>query len=253
MRRLLLLVILSCAGAMAADDGDFAARIFTKDGKTLPYRLLHPPAGTTGAVWPLVVFLHGAGERGDDNAAQLKVCRPAFATPELRARFPCFVLAPQCPVGKRWVEVNWGAKAPHQQPVAPSESMALLLELIPALRQELPIDASRIYLTGISMGGFGTWDLLARKPDWFAAAVPICGGADDSTAPALAGIPIWTFHGDRDATVTVERTRSMVAALLKAGGTPRYTEYADTPHNSWSRAYAEPELHRWLFAQRRRP
>jgi predicted peptidase len=112
------------------------------------------------------------------------------------------------------------------------------------------VDRQRVWASGISMGGFGTWDLIARRPEWFAAAVPVCGGADDTTAVRLSRIPIWTFHGDADTVVLPQRTRSMVAALRAAGGTPRFSEYPGVGHGSWGPAFEERDLLAWLFAQR---
>ena len=117
---------------------------------------------------------------------------------------------------------------------------------------ELPVDPQRVYLTGMSMGGYGTWDLVARRPDLFAAAVVVCGGADESTAVKIKHIPVWVFHGAKDTAVKPARSRRMVAALEKAGGKPRYTEYAEVGHHSWENAYGDAELFQWLFAQRRR-
>jgi predicted peptidase len=117
--------------------------------------------------------------------------------------------------------------------------------------KEYSIDPQRIYLTGLSMGGYGTWDLLARKPDLFAAGVPVCGGGGESTAGKIAKIPILVFHGDLDNTVPVSRSRTLVEALKKAGGHPKYTEYAGVGHNSWDKAYADPKLMNWLFQQKK--
>ena len=139
----------------------------------------------------------------------------------------------------------------HVQPKEPSEPMRLVLELIDAVRKDYPVDPKRIYITGLSMGGFGTWDVLARRPDLFAAAVPICGGADETTAPTMATIPIWAFHGAKDPAVKVSRTRNMIEALKKAGGEPKYTEYPDVGHNSWVPAFKDPEMMKWLFAQKK--
>ena len=122
-----------------------------------------------------------------------------------------------------------------------------------ALQKEFSIDATRLYVTGLSMGGYGTWDALQRYPDRFAAAVPICGGGDVKQAKKIAQIPIWAFHGDKDTAVPVERTRSMIAALKEAGGMPKYTEYPDVGHDSWTATYKDPALHEWMFAQRLKP
>ncbi len=220
------------------------------DGKKLPYRLLKPMNVDPKETYPLVVFLHGAGERGDDNEAQLRHGVPEFLTPENRKDRPCFLIAPQCPAEQKWVDVDWGADS-HLQPKEPAESMRLVLGLIDEARKDYPVDPKRIYITGLSMGGFGTWDILARRPDLFAAAVPICGGADEMTAPKIAKIPIWAFHGAKDGAVKVSRARNMIEALKKAGGEPKYTEYPDVGHDSWVPAYKDADMMKWLFQQKR--
>jgi predicted peptidase len=216
----------------------------------LLYRLARPLAVEAGTRYPLVLFLHGAGERGTDNDRQLIHGVPQFLSTENRAKYPCFLIAPQCPPGQRWVEVPWDAES-HVQPKERSEPARLTLELIDQAIGDLPIDPDRIYLTGLSMGGFGAWDLLARRPDLFAAAAIVCGGADEATAEKIKHIPVWVFHGAKDTAVQPARSRRMAAALEKAGGKPRYTEYADVGHHSWECAYGDPDLFEWLFAQRR--
>lgn len=219
------------------------------DGASLPYRLLSP-AKTEGKV-PLVIFLHGAGERGTDNQAQLKHGASIFLKPEVREKFPSYVMAPQCPENQKWVDWDW-SKPFTQQPAQPSGPMKLLLQALDAFLAEHPdVDTDRIYVTGLSMGGFGTWDLATRFPERFAAIAPVCGGGDPEKAAAIAKLPVWTFHGAADQVVTVELTRKMVAALQKADGVPLYSEYPAIGHDSWSTAYAEPRLLDWMFAQRR--
>lgn len=221
----------------------------TKDVK-LPYRWLEPLEAKSGEKYPLVIFLHGAGERGDDNQKQLVHGVGDFLKPERRKQNPCFLIAPQCPAGKKWVEVDWSA-ASHTMPATPSEPMGLLIELLPKLLKDFPIDPKRVYVTGLSMGGYGTWDLVARHPEWFAAAAPICGGADEATADKIKDLPIWVFHGEVDTVVKPERSRNMVEALKKAGGKPQYTEYPKVSHNSWSATYANQKFHDWLFQQKK--
>jgi predicted peptidase len=226
--------------ALALQDGE------AKEFKGLKYRLFKPE-GVEGKL-PLVLFLHGAGERGDDNAAQTKHGVKAFTARQ--AKNPHVLVAPQCPKGKKWNDVDWHA-ATHRTPEKPSEPMALVMELLDVLPKELPIDPARIYVTGLSMGGYGTWDLLSRRPELFAAGVPICGGGDETAAAKIAKVPQWIFHGDKDTVVKPERSRNMVEALKKAGGDPKYTEYPGVGHNSWDQAYGDPALFDWLFAQKR--
>jgi hypothetical protein len=151
----------------------------------------------------------------------------------------------------RWVQVDWGATS-HTMPKEPSVPIKMVMELLPTIEREFPaIDTRRVYLVGLSMGGFGVWDLLARRPDWFAGAVPICGGADLDTANVVAPVPTWDFHGALDSTVLPQRSRYMIAALWNIGAEPRYTEYPEVAHNAWTRAMSDPELLPWLFAQSR--
>jgi len=243
-----LFVLIAGSGLLRADE--YEARTYTTpEGATLPYRLLQPKEHKTKV--PLVLFLHGAGERGNDNASQLRHGAPLFLKPEIRDRFPCYVAAPQCPAEQKWVDVDWG-KDSVTQPAQPSAPMSLVLGLLDALPKEFSdIDTDRIYVTGLSMGGFGTWDLITRFPQRFAAAAPICGGGDPEKAAAIAQVPVWTFHGGSDPTVKVELTRKMVAAIQAAGGQPLYTEYPRIGHDSWTNAYQEPELLSWMFAQTR--
>ena len=219
-------------------------------GQKLPYRLLKPDPYDPQKQYPLVLFLHGAGERGTDNDKQLVHGVPAFTSEANRKKYPCFLVAPQCPSGARWVEVDWGA-ASHTQPKEASEPLRLTLELLESLKKELPVDEKRIYVTGLSMGGYGTWDVIARRPDLFAAAAPVCGGGDEATAERIAKVPVWAFHGAKDTVVKPARSRNMIEALKKAGGSPKYTEYPAEGHGSWGPAYRDPELFRWLFEQKK--
>jgi predicted peptidase len=237
----------------AADNRDrFEARTFEgAGGEKLGYRLLKPKDYDPNRKYPLVLFMHGAGERGDNNKAQLVHGMNDFASDEVMSKYPAFVIAPQCPNNKKWVEVDWSA-AKHTSPEKPSISLQLTFDAMAALQKEFSIDDKRIYVTGLSMGGYGTWDAAARRPDYFAAAAPICGGGDEGDAKKLAKVPIWAFHGDKDGAVKVERTRNMIAAIKEAGGEPKYTEYPGVGHDSWSATYRNPEFYAWLFAQQRK-
>jgi predicted peptidase len=238
--------------AAAADNRDrFEARTFDDRGFTLPYRLLKPKEYDAGQNYPLVVFLHGAGERGNDNTKQLVHGMNDFASDEIMAKYPAFVLAPQCPDDRKWVEVDWTLDS-HTLPHEPSVSLEATLKLVESLQKEFSIDKSRIYLTGLSMGGYGVWDLLARRPEEFAAAAPICAGGDPAYAARMKNVPIWAFHGDQDTVVKPKRSREMIEAIKAAGGEPKYTEYPGVGHNSWAQTYADPALYKWLFAQRRK-
>jgi predicted peptidase len=229
----------------------FEARTYqSPNGDKLLYRLMTPANYDAKQKYPLVLFFHGSGERGDDNTAQLVHGMKDFASDENRAKYPCFVMAPQCPTGKKWCEVDWSAET-HKTPAEPSDPMRLTLEAIANLEKHFNIDTQRLYVTGLSMGGYGTWDLISRKPNMFAAAIPICGGGDETEAAKLTKIPIWVFHGDKDGAVKVERSRNMIKAIEAAGGKPKYTEYPGVDHDSWTRTYADPNVFEWLFSQKK--
>lgn len=250
MNRLLFLAVIGVLMAIsqAAQGDDFEARQYKgADGNVLPYRLLKPAHYDASQKYPLVVFLHGAGERGADNQKQVGYARKFLE--QACKDYPCFAMLPQCPENRRWVEVDWSAYQ-HAMPAEPSVPMGEMMAALEQLRKEFNIDSDRIYVMGLSMGGYGTWDALARYPKVFAAGVPICGGADLNNAKVYARKPIWAFHGDADPTVPVQRSRFIVETVKAAGGTPRYTEYPGMGHASWVPAMREAELAPWLFAQR---
>lgn len=224
----------------------FDKLVYTDRKDSLPYRLLKPVNPGAKELFPLVIFLHGSGERGSDNEAQLKHIADLFLDPKYRGKYPCYVLAPQCPKGQLWAQQNRDGSI-SKEPTAP---MKLLITLIDSVTSEFPIDPSRIYITGLSMGGFGTWDLIARYPHKFAAAVPVCGGGDEQTASRIKHIPVWAFHGAKDTIVAPKQSRAMIKALQNVGATPGYTEYPDIAHTSWIQAYQEPHLLPWLFGQK---
>lgn len=221
-------------------------------GEKLPYRLLKPKNYDASQRYPLVLFLHGAGERGSDNTKQLVHGMADFSSDAVMNKYPAFVVAPQCPDERKWVEVPWTDEE-HAMPKEPSVALRQTFELLEALSKEFSIDADRIYITGLSMGGFGTWDAIQRKPDLFAAAAPVCGGGDTNYAARIKDVPVWAFHGDQDDAVKVRRSRDMIAAIKAAGGQPKYTEYPGVGHDSWTATYRDPELYQWLFAQKRPP
>ena len=203
---------------------------------TVPYSfdyLLYLPPNYDRAArerWPLVLFLHGAGERGD-NLEAIK----QHGLPKLIAagrEFPFIVVSPQCPADTRW-------------------EIQALETLIDEIARTHRVDADRIYVTGLSMGGFGTWSLAQRRPERYAAVVPICGGGDPRFAVKLKHLPIWAFHGARDDVVRPIETERMIQAIRDAGGSPRHTVYPDAGHDAWTQTYENEELYTWLLAQRR--
>jgi predicted peptidase len=223
-------------------DSPFAAMItgeFVKgtSPEGLNYQLFGNPRWKSTERFPLLIWLHGAGQSGSDNEAQMGGATKAFFEEANQEERPCFILAPQCPDR----EIGW------KDPVT-----ANLLTLIKSLTGTLPIDENRIYLTGSSMGGSGSWYLGTNHPGIFAAIVPLCGGGDPGKAAALKDTPLWAFHGDKDDEVPLERSKSMVEAIQAAGGEKvKFTILEGEGHLIAAGVYAKPELHEWLFLQNR--
>lgn len=229
----------------------FEARFF-KDGpgRPLPYRLLKPLNYQNGSRYPLVLFLHGSAENGYDNRKQLNYIVQIFEKPKNRREYPCFVMVPQAPPGENWVarESYLGTVA---QSSHPTRIMVRVMRLLFQIKHEFPVDSGRIYVTGYSSGGSGTWDLMARYPGFFAAGAPFCGSGDATKASRIARTPIWAFHGGLDVMVNPNTTKLMVVAVQKAGGFAKATIYPKLFHNCWNKAFHDPEFFRWLFSQRR--
>lgn len=231
--------------------GKFESRSLKQDW-VMPYRLFRPEA--SGKL-PLVVYLHGSGGQGNDNLKQLALGN-IFGTrvwllPQNQKTFPCYVLAPQSDRG--WVRYDPEKleKGVFEMVVGPGQGVQMALEVIDAVRHDFSIDDERIYVMGQSMGGAGTWNMIASRPKFFAAAAICCGSISKDDGTASIETPVWNFHGDSDQTVPVSVSRDRIAARRKAGGHPLYTEYAGVDHNVWEWAFTEPELPKWLFSQRK--
>jgi predicted peptidase len=232
-------------------EGHFESGVHRNEaGLELPYRLYLPAACERPC--PLVLYLHSASGRGDDNENQIDGSRRwgagFWTSREVQERHPAFVVIPQADpkLAPTWVRL-W-RKDPKDTP-AQAEPLELAIDLVDRLVRDMPIDPKRVYVTGFSMGGFGSWIAISRHPDRFAAAAPIAGGGDP-TQVVEARSAVWAFHGSGDSIVPVGRSRSMVEALRHAGRTPRYTEYRGKGHFIVREALGEPELVDWLFAQR---
>jgi predicted peptidase len=229
----------------------FEARTHKSDW-VMPYRLFHPKAA--GKV-PLVVYLHGSGGLGDDNLKQLGLGN-VFGTrvwllPENQKSFPCYVVVPQTDRGWARYDLSQQTQGPAKVLPGLGDGARLALEIVDSLCHEFAIDERRIYVTGQSMGGAGTWNIMTNRPRFFAAAAPCCGSVSTDDGTGSIDTPLWNFHGDSDETVPVSVSRDRIAARRKAGGRPLYTEYAGVGHNVWEWAYTEPELVKWMFSQRR--
>lgn len=244
--------------AGARQDGEmFQSRSIAIGASKYQYRVFAPKGWSKNKKWPVILFLHGAGERGEDNLAQTRVgIGPAILRQQ--ESLPLIVVMPQCPKNRWWTE---------------PEMQSLAVKTLDQAAKEFNADAKRTYLTGLSMGGYGAWILAASNSNRFAALAVVCGGvkppqriavpeaksallssADPygAVAAKIGKTPVWVFHGGADPVVPVSESRKMVEALKASGGNARYNEYEGVSHNSWDKAYAEPELFPWLLLQRRK-
>jgi predicted peptidase len=225
-------------------------QLYIQGNDTLRYQILPPENIEPGKKYPLLLFCHGSFQRGNDNEAQIQDFPKVMLSHFGRNMYPCYILAPQVPENQLWVNVSYAAPS-EIMPATISNVEMLTINLIDRLELNNPIDTNRIYVTGVSIGGFGTWDLISRYPQKFAAAVPIAGGGDENEAPLLTHVPIWAFHGALDNLVMPSRSINMVNAVNNAGGNARLTLYSDQDHACWKKAYVDPELFKWMFSKMR--
>ncbi|MCP9749709.1 prolyl oligopeptidase family serine peptidase [Ferruginibacter sp. HRS2-29] len=254
----LLLVLFIFPFVLQAQDSLFQKKMFIGNGDTLPYRILLPKNYDPGKRYPMVIFLHGSGERGNDNEAQLVHGSKLFLADSNRTKFPAIVVFPQCPDNSFWsnVQLPVSEDTPRVfkflEAGAPTVSMALLEYLMRDLINVYPVQRNKIYVGGLSMGGMGTLELLRRNPKFFAAAFSICGGANPKTARKIKNIPLWLFHGAKDDVVPPKYSLDMAEALLKLNAEVKMTVYPEANHNSWDATFAEPELLPWLFSHKKK-
>ncbi len=242
-----------CLSAQDMPDSTLFTRHQHIDGAdTIPYLLYTSDKAASSDTLPaLVVFLHGAGERGNDNYQQLRHCVRFFIHDSVSQHYPFLLLLPQCPEDQRWVNTDWRLPA-HKMEAEPTAQMRTVKAIIDSLKRAHAIDTSRIYICGISMGGFGTWDALQRYPETFAAAIAICGGGDPAYASRIKNIPLYIFHGERDKLVKPIRSSQMYRALKRLHSKDlHYINYADLGHFCWDKAFSTPGIFQWLFSKQK--
>lgn len=232
--------------AQSGIDG-FEPRLYKDEaGSIMPYRLFIPDGYDKHKRYPLVLWLHGAGGSGFDNLQQISGDQipgtHIWTTRENQVKHPAFVLVPQ--TVRAWDSTLDGKNGNRLSP-----ELVHVLGILDSLKTEFRIDSKRLYIAGQSIGGFGTWNFITKRPDIFAAAIILCGGGNPELAPNVRRLPIWSFQGDKDNAAFLESNRKMIAAVRKAGGNPRYTEYEGAGHDIWDRVFKEPMLVSWLFAQ----
>jgi len=245
-RFVLLLAVVPCLAQRS--DSPFVPKTFSgTQSRTMPYRLFIPKGYVDTKKYPLVLWLHGAAGRGNDNWGNIskgnELGAHVWTLAKNQASHPCVVVAPQCPDTTLWVS-NDGLGYPPDE-------LDIVIDLLKNLRETYSIDTNRMYVAGQSMGGVATWEIISRYPKMFAAALPLCGIGNVRKAPGLTGVALWAFHGDADDIVPVVQTREMVAAVRAAGGQPKYTEYKGIGHDVWNSAFKERDLVDWVFRQHR--
>ena len=246
-----LFILLKCP---AQETDMYKAEHFISNLDTLNYRIMMPKDFDASKMYPLVLFLHGAGERGSDNQKQLVHGSSLFASEENREQFPAIVVFPQCPQEDYWANATVDRSTrpislKFPMDIEPTKSMTLVMEMLRNMTAEKYVDTSSIYVGGLSMGGMGTFEILYRMPNTFAAAITICGaGNPEATENYATTTPLWIFHGANDDVVNPQASVDMVSGILKNGGKPSFTLFAKDNHNSWDSTFAEPGLLDWLFS-----
>lgn len=255
----LFALLLFALQATAQDKSLYEKQWLIKGKDTLPYRLLLPKNFDPKKEYPLILFLHGAGERGNDNEAQLTHGWRLFLQDSVREKYPAIVVFPQCARNSYWSNVNFRYDSvgrrrlfEFQESGYPTPPMKMVLRLLKELDKKFELDDDRIYVGGLSMGGMGTYELVRRKPKLFAAAIPVCGGANPATAGRLKKASWWIFHGLKDDVVPPEFSQTMAGALKIEGADVKLTLYPDASHNSWDPAFAEKDFFPWLFSKNKK-
>jgi predicted peptidase len=254
-----LLSVCIYSNLRAQDFSVYEKHFYNAPELNLAYRYLRPKTMDSSKVYPLLIFLHGAFSKGFDNELQLAIGGRFFMRDSVRVNYPAYVLFPQCPEADSWAYFETktdirGNPSDFRFPVLrkPTDVTAALLKLVDSLKAQDLIDHSRIYIGGLSQGGMGVLDLIARKPEVFAAAFSICGAGDVSTARKFAGkTALWIFHGEEDDVIPVHFSRQYYKLLKKLDADVRYSEYAFVKHNSWLGAFAEKELLSWMFSKKK--
>ncbi len=251
----LAFLILHTLFATAQNFSAYLKLNFINGKDTLPYRLLLPENYDDSKMYPLILFLHGAGERGNDNELQLSHGGEYFLRDSIRKKYPAIVIFPQCKQESFWSNVKRDtskrgeARLIFQTGGNPTTAMDLLQQLIKKISKDYRIQKKQIYVGGLSMGGMGTFEIVYRNPNLFAAAFPMCGGADVGSATKFKKTNWWIFHGAKDDVVLPAFSQRIVTALQNINAIVKFTLYPEANHNCWDSAFAEPELMSWLFSK----
>ena len=235
----------------------YESKFYVLKNDTLNYRILKPLNYDPSKKYPVHLFLHGAGERGDDNKSQLVHGAKLFLKKENRLKYNSWVIFPQCPSNDRWPSLatdSWDNKDdyfPDNKEISPpNKTLDLVIKFMDQFIEKKQVNKQRVYITGLSMGGMGTFEMLHRRPDMFAAATPICGNGNAELSKLYATkIHLWIFHGSDDKIVKPEYSFKMAKAIISSGGSPRLTLYENVGHDSWNNAFAEKNYLKWIHSK----
>lgn len=253
MRQIIYVLIFFLANNINSQNLElFENKIFVFENDTLNYRILKPLNYDETKQYPVHLFLHGAGERGNDNVSQLIHGGKLFLEKENREKYKSWVIFPQCSMDDRWPSIisdNWN-KTFENKTTTPNKSLGLVIRLMDKFVEKKQVDKQRIYISGLSMGGMGTFEMLYRRPDMFAAATPICGSGIPQLAKLYATkVPVWIFHGSDDVVVSPKHSLKMAKAIIDSGGSPKMTLYENVNHGSWNNAFAEKDFLKWIHSK----
>jgi len=253
MRQIIYVLIFFLANNLNSQNLElFDNKIFVFENDTLNYRILKPLNYDETKQYPVHLFLHGAGERGNDNVSQLIHGGKLFLEKENREKYKSWVIFPQCSMDDRWPSIisdNWN-KTFENKTTTPNKSLGLVIKLMDKFVEKKQVDKQRIYISGLSMGGMGTFEMLYRRPDMFAAATPICGNGISQLAKSYAAkVPIWIFHGSDDEVVSPKHSLKMAKAIIDSGGSPKMTLYENVNHGSWNNAFSEKDFLKWIHSK----
>ncbi|MDB9976872.1 prolyl oligopeptidase family serine peptidase [Flavobacteriaceae bacterium] len=244
---LLIIVFLMFSNSNSQDLELFEKETFEFEKETLSYRILKPLNYNPNKQYPVHLFLHGAGERGNDNVSQLVHGGKLFLKKENREQYNSWVIFPQAPKND-W----WGYKDPYKfdYNVKESKAMSLVVKLMDDFTQRKDVDPNKVFVSGLSMGGMGTFVILNLRPEMFAAATPICGDGDPSLVSNYSKkVPVWIFHGSDDTVVSPKKSLKMAKAIIENGGSPKITFYENVGHDSWNNAFAEKDFLKWIHSK----
>ena len=247
---LVMLFFLNCSFGQKKIIPDY--KKFSASEGNLNYRILFPNNFDDSNKYPLHIFLHGIGERGSDNELQLTYVDKVFLNQKNYENYPAIIVFPQAPLDDNWSSRNLSNNEIRQsfpENNSPTNSLSLVIKLMDSLVNEEHVDNKRVYLSGLSNGGMGSFELLKNRPNMFASAVIICGGGNPLWAKEFAkSTPVWIAHGSDDITVHPSLSLNMADAIIKYGGSPKLTLYENVAHDSWNNIFEDPEYLEWIYS-----